>query len=98
MQKAILKQWKLYVLTFLLQDYDEPKLPDAPYEKNDSASNNNEMIEEWRSLQGSRVTGYVSLTKSAKTPWQKYKPKYMAKFQQKLISLEGRGVEYNGYF
>ena len=36
--------------------------------------------------------------KAQKTPWQKYKPKYMAKFQQKLISLEGRGVEYNGYF
>ena len=57
----------------------------------------NEMIEEWRSLLGGRdkdpeSQDMYAWTKSVeKTPWQKYKPKYMAKFRQKLISLEGRG-------
>ena len=57
----------------------------------------NEMIEEWRSLLGGRDKDPESQdmnawTKSVeKTPGQRYKQKYMAKFKEKLISLEGRG-------
>ena len=64
----------------------------------------NEMIEEWRSLLGGRdkdpeSQDMYAWTKSVeKTPWQKYKPKYMASFDRSWFLLKGGGVNITDIF